>query len=88
MKPVYLYFTEHPKKVGMNYTQHFRFAMNLAFHTLKATLASVVHAVFPFLFTTTTSRTVIKLYQLLKSRLPEDSPEPASENPERVQKIA
>jgi len=67
-------FNEHPSDVGMTYTRHFRFAMNLAWHTFRSSLASVVHAFLPFLFTTTTSRTIGRLYEMLKFRLKNEVP--------------
>ena len=65
-------FTQHPKEVGMTYFQHLRFALNLARLTFAAGFASLMHAIFPFLFVTTTSRITQKLHTLLKTRLPEE----------------
>jgi hypothetical protein len=65
-------FTQHPKEVGMTYFQHLRFALNLARLTFAAGFASLLHAIFPFLFVTTTSRITYKLHTLLKIRLPKE----------------
>jgi hypothetical protein len=65
-------FRQHPSEVGMTYNQHRKFALMLARRTFVASLASVVHAFFPFLYTTTTSRTVIELYEILKFRIKKD----------------
>jgi hypothetical protein len=66
-------FTKHPRDVGMTYFQHFRFALNLARLTFAACGASLVHAVFPFLFVNTTSKIISRLYFLLKSRIPNEN---------------
>jgi hypothetical protein len=66
-------FTKHPEEVGMTYFQHLVFAMNLAKLTITACVASMIHAIFPFLFVSTTSRITLKLYNLLKSRIPHDN---------------
>ena len=48
-------FTEHPSSVGMTYTQHFKFALGLSGVLTQAALCSFIHAIFPFLFETSTS---------------------------------
>jgi hypothetical protein len=65
-------FVQHPLEVGMTYNQHRKFALMLARRTFAASVASVIHAFVPFLFTTTTSRTVIELYEILKFRIKQD----------------
>lgn len=60
-------FTKHPKEVGMTYWQHFIFALNLAQLNLRACLASIFHAFFPFLFVSTTSKITVLLYNKLKT---------------------
>jgi hypothetical protein len=62
-------FTRHPDEVNMTYSQHLAFALMLARKTFAASLASVCHAVFPFLFTTYTSRTIFILNRILIKRL-------------------
>jgi len=66
-------FKKHPGEVGMTYGQHMRVALMLSRKTFAASVASVVHAFFPFLFTTTTSNTVFELYGILKFRIKEES---------------
>lgn len=61
-------FTQHPHEVGMSYTGHALFALSLARKTILMSGASLVHAVFPFLFTTYTSRKTALLYETLKNR--------------------
>jgi hypothetical protein len=62
-------FTEHPNAVGMSYFKHFRFAFGLAWKTLLCCLASIVHAVFPFLLTTYTSDSISGLHKLFTERV-------------------
>jgi hypothetical protein len=66
-------FKQHPVEVGITYDQHRRFALMLARRTFAASVASVIHAFFPFFFATTTSKTVVELYEILKDRIKEDS---------------
>jgi len=61
-------FLKHPAEVGMNYTEHALFALSLAKTTLLAALASLVHALFPFLLVTYTSKKINQLHELLKNR--------------------
>lgn len=68
-------FKKHPGEVGMKYRQHMRFALMLAGKTYTAFMASVIHAFFPFFFTTTTSTIVFELYGILKFRIKEESAE-------------
>lgn len=46
-------FREHPASVGETYVEHFGVASSFGFTLVKAGLACLIHAVFPFLFTTT-----------------------------------
>ena len=41
-------FTEHPNSLGETYTQHCLVAASLSLKLLMASLAQLVHAVFPF----------------------------------------
>jgi hypothetical protein len=49
-------FTEHPRSVNESYAQHFRFAWKFGAKMTLGGLAALVHAVFPFLFVSTSSR--------------------------------
>jgi hypothetical protein len=62
-------FTKHPNEVGMNYFEHFCFALMLARKMFFAILASLLHAIFPFLFTTYTSDTIRELHDIFSNRL-------------------
>lgn len=45
-------FTEHPKNNNMTYFQHFCFSCNLGFQFSIASIYAYIHAVFPFLYET------------------------------------
>jgi hypothetical protein len=62
-------FTAHPREVGMNYFQHFAYAMTVTARLFGCVFACFIHAFFPFLFTHTTSRTVEKLHDELHHRV-------------------
>jgi hypothetical protein len=80
----YKRFVQHPNEVGMTYNQHRRFALMLARRTFTASVASVIHAYFPFFFTTKTSSTIIELYEILKFRIKEDINSNSSETKKTI----
>ena len=51
-------FLDHPRSVGETYAEHQAFAFGFAMRLIGAGLAALVHAVLPFAFETTASRTV------------------------------
>ena len=55
-------FTDHPRDVGESYSEHFGVAMSLSVAMIAGGLACAVHAVLPFLFTTTGSQTIRRLH--------------------------
>ena len=55
-------FTEHPHAVGETYAEHFGVATRFGTAMILGGLACMVHAVLPFLCTTTGSRTVRRLH--------------------------
>lgn len=55
-------FTEHPVSVGETYGEHFCTASYFAGRMIAGGLACFIHAVLPFVFTTTGSRTVAQLH--------------------------
>jgi hypothetical protein len=67
-------FLRHPEEVRMTYFQHLRFALMLARKTLGCSVASLIHAFFPFLFVTHTSTTVRKLQDIFDLRFKQDPP--------------
>ena len=56
-------FREHPASVGETYVEHFGVATSFGFTLVKAGLACLVHAIFPFLFTATGRRTIEELHR-------------------------
>jgi len=58
-------FTAHPESVGETYASHFATASRAGFAMLRAGLACLVHAALPFLFVTTASQTIRRLYERL-----------------------
>ena len=54
-------FTAHPASVGESYGEHCVFALAFGTRMLLGGLAAMVHAVFPFAFITTASRTLDEL---------------------------
>ena len=61
-------FTEHPSSLGETYREHMRASLSYAVPLLGAALAAFVHAVFPFLHTTTASTAVKRLYDRMNRR--------------------
>ena len=55
-------FTEHPHEVGETYGEHFMVATRFGSAMLLGGLACMVHAVLPFLCTSTGSRTIRRLH--------------------------
>ena len=58
-----LSFTKHPREVGETYGEHFTVATSFGFAMLRGGLACLVHAVLPFLCTSTGSRTIRALHE-------------------------
>jgi hypothetical protein len=55
-------FTSHPKDVGESYGEHFGVAMGFSGAMIAGGLACAVHAVLPFLCTSTGSQTIRRLH--------------------------
>ena len=55
-------FTSHPRAVGESYGEHFAVAMSFSAMMVAGGLACAVHAVLPFLFTSTGSQTIRRLH--------------------------
>lgn len=55
-------FTDHPATVGETYGQHWRVATRFGLRMIAGGLGAMLHGVFPFLFTTTGSRTIEALH--------------------------
>ena len=61
-------FTQHPESVGESYFEHMGVALSFAGAMAAGALASLVHAVFPFLCTRTGSDIVLRLHQRVMKR--------------------
>jgi hypothetical protein len=61
-------FTQHPGEVGESYAAHFLNASRFGLRMLAGGAAVLVHAVFPFLFVQTGSRTMDKLHRRMTGR--------------------
>ncbi len=59
-------FSEHPKSIGMSYTQHFLRAMRFAIILAYASAICIIHAVLPFLFEHTASDVISSLYEKMR----------------------
>lgn len=62
-------FTDHPTEVGESYPEHLRHAGGVGLVLIGAGLACVVHAVLPFVFVNTGSRTIKRLHGGLTKRV-------------------
>ena len=65
LKHKYSWFN-HPNKVCMSYANHFVFATWLSLRLFEASLQSIIHAFFPFLFETSTSDTILYITKVIK----------------------
>lgn len=55
-------FTEHPASVNETYLQHMGSAWSFSRALFLSSVAAFLHGIFPFLFVTTASRMVTRLY--------------------------
>lgn len=62
MKRISALFTDHPASVNETYFQHMRMSAGFGWHLLRAAGACFVHALLPFLFTTTGSGIIRDLH--------------------------
>lgn len=61
-------FTRHPASVDETYGEHFVHAASFGLPMIAAGFACLLHGVFPFLFETTGSRCVARLYGRMTGR--------------------
>ena len=61
-------FTKHPKDVGESYGDHLVHAGGFGVRMVLGGIACLIHAVLPFLFVHTASRTMDKLYRRMTGR--------------------
>lgn len=67
-------FTNHPHSIGESYIQHMFAAFTFGIKMVFGGLACIIHAIFPFLFVSTGSQTVKKLYAIFLNRTAPASP--------------
>lgn len=74
-------FTEHPASVGETYAEHLRAASGFGIAMVGAGLACLVHALLPFLFVTTGSRTIGALHERMIANRRRAAPAISAERP-------
>lgn len=62
-------FTRHPHEVGETYFRHMAAATRVGARLAGGAIACFVHAIFPFLFVTTGSRTIDRLHRQIHKRV-------------------
>ena len=63
-------FLAHPRSAGQGYFEHMRFAWRFGATLAVATVAALLHGLFPFLFQTAAGDRVRMLYTRLAGREP------------------
>ena len=63
-------FTAHPQSVGETYFEHMGVAAGFGLRLLGASIAAFVHAVLPFAFERTASRTILGMAETMRGRVP------------------
>jgi hypothetical protein len=61
-------FTKHPREIGESYAAHLHSASGFGLTMIGGGLAVLIHAIFPFLFVQTGSRTMDRLYRRMTGR--------------------
>ncbi|WP_420961244.1 DUF6356 family protein [Brucella sp. IR073] len=61
-------FTDHPASVDETYFEHMAFATSFSMQLFAAAFAAMIHAFLPFLFETTASGIVRRLYERIHNR--------------------
>ncbi len=59
-------FTDHPKSVCMTYFQHFKFSFYLSFYFAKKSIQSLIHAIYPNYYITSSSDVPKELSTIFK----------------------
>lgn len=63
-------FTTHPQSVGETYFEHMGVAAGFGLRLLGASFAAFVHALLPFAFERTASRTILGMAETMRGRVP------------------
>lgn len=67
-------FTDHPSDLSESYFQHFKTAGTFGVSMFVGSLASFVHAIFPFLLTNTGSEKITRLHARMTHRQKDGMP--------------
>ena len=73
--------TEHPASVGETYSEHLRAASGFGIAMVGGGLACLVHALLPFLFVTTGSRTIGALHERMITNRRRTAPAVSADRP-------
>lgn len=65
-------FTDHPAEIGESYGEHFAAASSFGLTMVGAGLACMIHAVLPFVFTHTASKSVHRLNREIATKRKRD----------------
>ena len=63
------FLNKHLVEAGEDYLEHFVFASTTALWICMASLILITHAIFPFIFTTTTSANIKKINERMQKRV-------------------
>lgn len=61
-------FTHHPREVGESYAGHLASAGGFGLQMIAGGICCMIHAVLPFLFVNTASRTMARLHRRMTGR--------------------
>ena len=61
-------FTQHPHSLGMSWAEHGAGAVKISAELMRASLAALVQAAVPGIFTETAGKTVTRIYDHIQSR--------------------
>lgn len=63
-------FTEHPQEAGENYLEHLWFTITMTSRLIYSAIVLLIHGIFPFLLVRTASTQIVRIYVIMKSRIP------------------
>ena len=69
------HFTDHPSSVDETYGEHFRVALHFSRELAAASIQAAIHAIFPFLCTSSASARVKQLHREMTSGARADRPD-------------
>lgn len=63
-------FTDHPQEAGENYLEHLWFTITMTSRLIYSAIVLLIHGIFPFLLVRTASTQIVRIYVIMKSRIP------------------